>query len=512
MNKKTRGNKMKKFLLGTLVTVAMTIVATGCSSSLFDSGGESLILGDYENASGVSHPTSSNSSMYYPGGEIYGDYGINAFISPLEDSLSTFGLDVDNASYTLMRGNVNNGVWPNPASVRVEEFVNFFDHGYEAPTNEVFAVHVAGIASPFRDSTVLLRVGLKARDVPEMEVKPWNLTLLVDVSGSMGSRMHLVKASIEFLVEQMGPRDLISITTYAGSVETKLRPTGIADRDKIFEVVRALVAGGATAMGDGLNNAYKVNREGFLEGGVNRVVVFSDGDANLGNKSHQAMLEEIAKYLEEGITMTTLGFGSGNYNGELMEQLANQGNGNYYYIDQIGEAKRIFGTDLLGTMQIVAKDAKIQVSFQSDAVRLFRLLGYENRKIAHEDFAKEDTDAGEVGSGHEVTAIYELVLQEQAVGQIAKVDLRYKAPEGGSDRIVVRTINVEDLVATTEASNRIRFISAVVEYAEILRNSPYAVYNWDLLEEVAKQNTLAGNAKDAEFIQILGKARAIQGK
>lgn len=398
----------------------------------------------------------------------------NPFVLTSEDSLSTFGLDVDNASYTFHRSKLEMGYLPNPEAVRVEEFVNYFDYTYEDPTGaDLFSISSSVVNSPFKDSVVNLVVGITSGQViTTTERKPWNFTMLVDVSGSMFEELSMVKASLRYLLAAMENGDKLSICTYAGSVSTVLEPTVVSDQNRkgIVESINALTAGGATAMGDGMTNAYSLNKSSFIQNGENRVIVCSDGDANIGTTSWQGILNAVQAYVDEGITMTTLGFGTGNYNDGNMEMLANKGNGNYYYIDSESEAERLFSEELTAIMTLVGKDARIQIDFDETAVQSYRLLGYENRAIDDDAFHSDTTDAGELGAGQTVTAVYELILTGGGT-DLGTISLRYKNSDDES--FLKEQIIGNSITEFGFAGNNSQQAIVVAEYAETLRKSPY---------------------------------------
>ena len=364
--------------------------------------------------------------------EQYVDHGVRQWEDPDEDHLSTFSIDVDTASYTIARRKLKQGRLPPPASVRTEEFINYFEYDYAPPTGpQPFAVHMEAAPSPFEPKLHLLRIGIKGEEAKGKERKPVHLTFLVDTSGSMRSRdkIGLLKRSLRFLVDQLEQGDTVALCTYAGSVRKVLDPTGMQRRDEIHAAIEALDAGGSTAMASGLELAYKLAYANIEGEAVNRVIVCSDGDANVGRTEHGPMLKSIRHYAEEGVTLSTIGFGMGNYKDHRMEQLADKGNGNYYYIDTFSEAKKVFGKQLMGTLQVIAKDVKIQVDFDSGLVEKYRLVGYENRDIADRDFRDDRVDAGEIGAGHTVTALYELELAEPR-SRFCTVRIRWKKPKG----------------------------------------------------------------------------------
>ena len=344
--------------------------------------------------------------------------GTNPFIDTEDDTFSTFGMDVDTASYTVMRRYLRDGHLPPSEAVRVEEFVNAFDYNYTPPSDEAFAIHLEGAPSKFGEGKrlQLLRIGIQGRVIPDTDRKDAILTFVVDVSGSMDreNRLGLVKRALTLLLEQLRPSDKVGIVVYGSNARVVLPHTGIANREHILTSIRALVPEGATNAEAGLRMGYKLALQNSKPDCINRVILCSDGVANVGQTGSDAILKEIRTYVKEGVTLTTVGFGMGNYNDVLMEQLANKGNGNYTYVDTLDEARRVFVEDLTSTLQVIAKDAKIQVEFNPETVSRFRLLGYENRRLAHEDFRNDTVDAGEVGAGHSVTALYEIKLHEDA--------------------------------------------------------------------------------------------------
>lgn len=502
-----------KITLGGLAALALVLFFSACEKGLFEPGEENYATD--EKYGGVRDAAwyTGNGGDWYPGSENFGDYGINGFVSTADDNLSTFGIDVDNGSYTFGRKKINEGHLPPVLSVRVEEYINYFRQDYEPPASEPFSVTVDGARSPFRgDSLHILRIGLMGRALTAEERRPWNLTFLVDISGSMTSRLELVKESLYILVDHMEEGDQISICTYAGGVGTVLYPTGLTTLDKegIKGIIADLKAGGSTAMASGIQNAYNVNMSGFLPEGVNRVIVCSDGDANVGPTSHEVILELIADYVEKGITLSTLGFGQGNYNDYLMEQLADRGNGNYYYIDSLREAERLFSEELTAVMEVIARDVKIQVEFNVQEVVRYRLIGYENRDIDDQDFENDSTDAGEIGAGHRVTALYEVEFSGNGAGDLGIVHLRYKLPEGGSDIPLDVPITLNAVADQfTDGSDRFQFTVGVAEFAEILRSSPYVNTSFGDVEILIENVISGGDERDVEFLELVRKALAI---
>ena len=419
-----------------------------------------------------------------PNGAIYDDvffkeYGTNPFIDTEDDHLSTFGMDVDTASYSVTRRYLRDGHLPPTEAVRVEEFVNAFDYNYTPPSQDAFAVHIEGAPSRFGEGKrlQLLRIGIQGRVVPDENRKEATLTFVIDVSGSMAmeNRLGLVKRALTLLVEQLRPSDEVAIVVYGTRARTVLRHTGIEGREEILEAIHSLESDGSTNAEEGLRLGYELASRNARVGRINRVILCSDGVANVGETGPDAILREIRAYVKEGITLTTVGFGMGNFNDILMEQLANKGNGFYAYVDTLNEAKRVFVENLTRTLQIIAKDAKIQVEFNPEVVSRFRLLGYENRRLDHEDFRDDDADGGEIGSGHSVTALYEIKLHEGTSGQMATVFIRHEDPDTHHISETDEGIFTTELKRVFEdASPEFQLAATVAEFAEILRESYWA--------------------------------------
>lgn len=419
-----------------------------------------------------------------PNGAIYDDvffkeYGTNPFIDTEDDHLSTFGMDVDTASYSVTRRYLRDGNLPPTEAVRVEEFVNAFDYNYAPPSQDAFAVHIEGAPSRFGEGKrlQLLRIGIQGRVVPDENRKEATLTFVIDVSGSMAmeNRLGLVKRALTLLVEQLRPSDEVAIVVYGTRARTVLRHTGIEGREEILEAIHSLESDGSTNAEEGLRLGYELASRNARVGRINRVILCSDGVANVGETGPDAILREIRAYVKEGITLTTVGFGMGNFNDILMEQLANKGNGFYAYVDTLNEAKRVFVENLTRTLQIIAKDAKIQVEFNPEVVSRFRLLGYENRRLDHEDFRDDDADGGEIGSGHSVTALYEIKLHEGTSGQMATVFIRHEDPDTHHISETEEGIFTTELKRVFEdASPEFQLAATVAEFAEILRESYWA--------------------------------------
>ncbi len=457
-------------------------------------------------------PTAVNES---PGSEDYADYGVNQMTDSKKDRFSTFSIDVDTGSYTIARKKLNGGYVPPTASVRVEEFVNYFAYDYPSPDDGAFGVHLEAAPSPFtaKPNTYLMRVGVQGKHVSAAERKPVHLVFLVDVSGSMGQadKLPLAQRALKELTGNLKEGDTVALATYAGRTAKILGPTGMQSRKKILRAIDDLSSGGGTGMSNGMELAYQMALESFHRDHVNRVIVLSDGDANIGPMSYQDILARIRHYVDEGVTLSTIGLGMGNYKDTMMEQLANKGNGNYYYIDDFAEAKKVFGEQVDGTLQVIAKDVKIQVEFDPEAIPNYRLIGYENRDIADEDFRDDRVDAGEIGAGHTVTALYEVTMNPEARGKLATVRIRAKKPDGykaAEQEFHFRDTDVRHRIA--DASRDFQFASSVAMFAEILRESPYAEgISFDLVEEVARAAT--GREDDRrEFLGLVRQARKLK--
>ncbi|MYF98661.1 DUF3520 domain-containing protein [Candidatus Poribacteria bacterium] len=419
-----------------------------------------------------------------PNGTAYQDvfhknHGTNPFIDTEDDHFSTFAMDVDTASYSVMRRYLRDGNLPPAAAVRVEEYINAFDYNYTPPSDDAFAVHLEGAPSKFGEGKrlQLLRIGIQGRVISDDDRKDAILTFVVDISGSMSmeNRLGLVKRALTLLVDQLRPTDKVGIVVYGSNARVVLPHTSIENREYIIQAINNLHTDGATNAEEGLRVGYKLALKNSKSNCINRVILCSDGVANVGRTGPEAILKEISTYVKEGITLTTIGFGMGNYNDVLMEQLANKGNGSYAYVDTIKEAKRIFIENLTGTLQVIAKDAKIQVEFNPETVSRFRLLGYENRSLAHEDFRKDDVDAGEVGSGHSVTALYEIKLHENADGKLATVFIRQEDPDTTRVSEINETFSTNQLKQSYEdTSPAYQLVTAIAEFAEILHESFWA--------------------------------------
>lgn len=450
-------------------------------------------------------------------GNYYQDPGINPEERTRVDHLSTFSLDVDTAAYSEARRYIRDGKLPPYEAVRAEEFINAFNQGYNTPQNAAFAIYADGAPNPFRDDgTYFLRIGVQGYEMPPEEHKPLVLTFVIDVSGSMANenRLQLVKNALEMLVYQLDYRDTVTIVIYGSRARLMLAPTTGNQHDLILRTIASLHTEGTTNAEAGLRLGYSYALRTFDPRASNRVILCSDGVANTGQTSVEALLDMIGGYVAKGIDLTSIGVGMGNYNDVLLEQLADHGNGNYFYVDNQEEARKVFVDDLTSTLQVIAYDAKVQVDFNSDIVPEYRLIGYENRQVADQDFRNDTVDAGEIGPGHTATAVYQVKLAHAAEGRIATVQLRWQDAETREVREINGNFNTWDLYNSYEESDPYYQTAVLVaQFAEILRASPYAQTS---LGELARMgNQLSSTLRDEdvkEFAQLVRDAAWIAGQ
>lgn len=473
--------------------------------------------GGYPSLTGGSRPVNDElaDDMFFQ------SYGTNPFIDADEDALSTFGLDVDTGSYTISRRYIKEGHLPPPDAVRVEEFLNFFPKDYDPPERGDFAIHVDGMPSPFahvKDGNYyLLRIGIRGRVVDERNRKPAQVVLVIDTSGSMGmgNRLPLLKSAMEVLLDELRYDDEIGIVEFGSQAREvlPLTPIGEGERD-IYRAIRSLQEGGSTNAEQGLKLGYKMMRRHERRDHIHRIIFCSDGVANVGNTGWESILESVRRDSDD-IQLTTIGFGMGNYNDILMEQLADAGDGQYAYVDNMREAKRVLRENLTGTLQTIAKDTKAQIEFYPNYVVKYRLLGYENRDVRDEDFRDDTIDAGEIGAGHEVTVLYEVKLQEKLhKGAMATVHLRYEDPESGRVREISEPVSPGFVTREFEdAPPEFVMDACVAEFAEILRHSYWAKDSsledvYDLLR--GAEHRMTSRADVDELLDLIKKAMRIE--
>jgi Ca-activated chloride channel family protein len=506
---------MRRLLLPSVLLVLVSLVAGACGAS----GPSSRPAGSQPPAHYLPtlRPEEPLPTPY--DGVTFEDPGVNPFVDTADDRESTFGLDVDTASYTIARRWIEDGNLPDPASIRVEEFVNAFDQGYAAPETDAFAIHADGGPSPFLDEDeVLLRIGIKAREVGDRERPDAALTFVVDVSGSMAreDRLELVKRSLALLVEELRPRDTVALVVYGSDARVVLPPTRAREADEILAAIGSLQPEGSTNAEAGLRLGYALARETLVEGGINRVILASDGVANVGVTDAQGILEQIRHDADAGIQLVTVGFGMGNYNDVLLEQLADDGDGFYAYVDQLDEARRLFVEDLTGTLQTVALDARVQVEFNPDTVEAYRLIGFENRAIDDDDFRDDDVEAGAIGAGHASTALYALRLEREAGwdARLATVSLRWTDPESRRADELAEDVHGSDLAESFRATEPAFQLDALVAAAaERFRDSRWGRrYELRDVLEVADEiaRDLPETAETDDFLSLLEQAARLE--
>lgn len=445
-------------------------------------------------------------------GEDYKDYGKNPWVDASKDHLSTFAADVDTASYAIARRKLQGGELPPAASVRVEEWVNYFKYGFPAAPAETtpFAVVMDAAAHPFEPNRYVLRVGIATKEKTAGERKPSSLVFLVDVSGSMDSpdKLALAKQSLHVLTQNLTDKDSVAIVTYAGDSRLVLPMTSVDRRATIDNAIDSLRVGGSTAMGSGLDLAYEQAIKTVRPGAISRVIVCTDGDANVGSHTHEELLQIIETRAKAGVTLSTIGFGMGNYKDALMEQLADRGNGNNYYIDSFEMAKRVFAEQLTSTLEVAAKDVKLQVDFDPAHVSRYRLIGYENRDLKDSDFRKDAVGAGQVGWGHQVTALYEVELSDASRAPLATVRIRHKAPDG--DAAVETAFAMPEAPAAdfAQASPDLKFAFAVAAFADVMRGG--ATWSLEDIRKIANDNATNNDRK--ELVGLIDRAMGLRGK
>ena len=467
--------------------------------------------------------------------ERYGHYEPNPVHAVAEQPVSTFSIDVDTGSYANIRHFLTQtGRLPPADAVRIEEIINYFDYGYAKPTDgKPFAVHTETVDSPFRNGAKLIRIGIQAKEVSQAALPPANLVFLVDVSGSMYSRdkLPMVKYTLCTLAHQTRAQDRITLVTYADGNKVVLPPTPGNQRQKILAALDSLKAGGSTAGENAIQQAYQAAQRAYIRNGINRILLATDGDFNVGITDFNTLRSMVAEKRKSGISLTTLGFGSGNYNERLMEQLADAGDGNYSYIDSPEEAQKVLHRQLSSTLAIVAQDVKIQVEFNPAAVKEYRLIGYENRMLAREDFNNDQVDAGDIGAGHNVTALYEIIpagqtgwlpesryqaapaANDKAGSEYAFINLRYKLP-GQSNSILINRPVAVGSKPLAQGSNATRQAVAAAAFGELLRGGKYSGnFGWPQTLELARSAQSPGRyGLRRQFVQLIEKAQQLSSK
>lgn len=452
----------------------------------------------------------------------------NSFQSVTANPLSTFSADVDTASYSNLRRIIRDGGSIPQDAVRIEEMINYFHYNYPEPqAGEPFSVTTEIAECPWNPDTKLMMVGMKAKDIDMQERKPMNLVFLIDVSGSMYSadKLPLVQKAFCMLTEELNENDRVSIVTYAGADRVELEGAAGNEGIRIREAIEMLEAGGSTAGAAGINTAYDIAQKYFIEGGNNRIILATDGDLNVGITSEAELKKLVEKQRKKGVFLSVLGFGTGNIKDNKMETLADNGNGNYAYIDSENEAKRVLVEEMGGTLETVAKDVKFQVEFNPAYIKGYRLIGYENRMLSAEDFADDTKDAGEIGAGHTVTALYEIAdlnstmefaasdlkYSEGAAsgtenGEYCTVSVRYKEPDG--DESTLLTYPVAESAYRQVMSDNMRFASAVAAFGLVLRDSEYkGTATKDTVLGMVTENDTANDQYKQEFVELVKAAQ-----
>jgi Ca-activated chloride channel family protein len=457
----------------------------------------------------------------------------NRFLETSANPLSTFSIDVDGASYSNVRRFLQSGQLPPAGAVRVEELINYFHYDYPQPKGDApFSINTEIADCPWNKENKLVMIGLQGKRIPVDNLPPGNIVFLIDVSGSMQdeNKLPLVKSSIKLLIEQLREEDKVSMVVYAGQAGLVLPSTSGAEKQKIRDAVERLEAGGSTAGGAGIQLAYKVAKENFITKGNNRVILCTDGDFNVGLSSDASLVQLIERERESGVFLTVLGYGMGNYKDNKMQQLADKGNGNHAYIDNLNEAKKVLVNEFGGTLFTIAKDVKLQIEFNPAKVQAYRLVGYENRLLNKEDFNNDKKDAGDIGSGHTVTALYELIpvgvesdfiedvdplkyakTNKSSLGkndEIMNIKFRYKKPDGEKSMLIEHAVEDDKVMKT---SDNFRFVAAVAEFGMLLNNSEFKqASSFDQARKLA--NGSIGDDEEGyrkEFIELIGKARKL---
>jgi Ca-activated chloride channel family protein len=517
-------------LIASFFLFCALVAAAGCG------GYGEKAPGSYSGGTSVPLPVPTNA------GDKYTAVGTNPFVTTAYDPLSTFAVDVDTASYDIFRRDVNLGSLPQPASVRLEEYVNDFSYDYPAPTAAdptPFTISLGATAGVFNRSTALLRVGIRAFEPPPSEKRPTNLVFLVDVSGSMQSadKLPLVQRILRDTLEILAPTDTVSVVSYAGDTQVRLQPTPVSNSAAIINVIDGLNAAGSTNGSAGLTLAYQQARAGYIQGGINHILLCTDGDFNVGPTTTEALLAQVKQERESGVTLTALGFGVGNLNDAMMEAVSDAGNGVYGMISSQTQADKYASERMLSTLVRVANNMKVQVSFNPTRVSAYRLLGYEDRAVADSDFRNDKVDGGEVGAGHRVTALYELVLagatipdpdgapavlqgppitdapSDVAADDVVRVSVRYQAIGDAADAPAHEVgvgLPAAALGANLAAADAdLRWAAAMAAFSEILKHSPFADRaTLPVIESIAAEQ--AGRDADrAEFAQLFAKAKPL---
>ena len=530
---------MKRFLHAAIAAMCMLCFAcdAGHRAGYSSQSHSTYKLPESKDETLVSKPSTDSTTKEF-NTEDYDAIVENPFLAATQNPLSTFSIDVDEAAYSNVRRILREGNLPPAGAVRIEEMINYFDYEYPQPTNEdPFSVNTEISECPWNPKHKLVHIGLQGKEIPVDNLPNSNFVFLVDVSGSMNEpkKLPLVQESLNLLVERLRENDKVGIVVYAGSAGLVLPSTNGNNKQKIKDAIDNLQAGGSTAGGEGIKLAYKIARDNFIEGGNNRVILATDGDFNVGLSSDAALVKLIEGERKSGVFLSVLGYGFGNYKDNKMQQLADKGNGNHSYIDDINEARKVLVQEFGSTLFAIAKDVKIQVEFNPAKVQSYRLIGYENRMMAAEDFNDDTKDAGELGSGHTVTALYEVIpvgvkdefskkvddLKYQSntrtvqgpADEMLTIKLRYKTPEGDVSKLIVHPV-IDQQTALTNTSDNYRFSAAVASFGMLLRGSEYKqASSYDQVISLARSAKGADkNGYRNEFITLVQGASSIAKK
>lgn len=486
---------MKHLLSVFILTLASLLILCSCSpSSLSDHYYNSVI--------------SESDSGFFPNYQ-YDGISENDFVSTAEETSSYFSLDRNTASYSLMRREINQGLTTNANSVRLEEYVNYFNYNYARPSGEdALALSGSVFDCPWNEENKLFTIGIAAEEISFASDIQNNIIFLIDISGSMfgEDRLGLIQQAFTMLLDNLGDNDYVSIVTYASNCRVALSGARGTEKTKIANVLQDLSASGTTNGSGGIQLAYAEAEKYFIQGGNNRVILATDGDFNVGISDKNQLKNFISEKRQSGIYLTVLGVGMFNTNDSIMKTLAESGNGNYAYLDSVAEARKVLVEELNGTFNVVAKDAKAGVIFNPETVEKYRLIGYESKMLSQDEFYDENKDAGEIGSGHTVTAVYEIKIKDNAAGNIATVEIKYKHPESNENKNITETFTTYDYSANPDED--CIFIGCVVEYGLLLRNSEFKG-NADFENVISRLSQLSCVREDpfkAEFLEIVKKA------
>lgn len=463
----------------------------------------------------------------------------NDFKNVSDEALSTFSIDVDKASYAMARSSIQGGRLPVAGSIRTEEFLNYFSYDYQEPTaDKPFSVGVELSESPWDSKKQVLKIAIKGKELEMKDKKAGNLVFLLDVSGSMNSsnKLPLLKQSLKMLVDKLSPEDRVSIVVYAGAAGLVLPSTSVSEKSTIIKALENLRAGGSTAGGQGIQLAYDIAQKNFIKGGNNRIILATDGDFNVGTSNTASLVDLIKEKRKTGVFLSVLGFGRGNYKDSRMEKIANKGNGNYFYIDNFYEAKKVLVQEMAGTLYTIAKDVKLQVEFNPAKVKSYRLIGYENRRLKNQDFNNDKKDAGELGAGHTVTAMYEIVPTSSAQSiknasvdplkyqskslttsaqnsqELLTLKLRYKEPDGEKSKLISVPFSGESK-AVSKSSADMKFALGVAGFAHVLNGSKYQNdFGYKEIIALAKSFEKDEEGYKVEFLSLVNKAKRLANK